>query len=62
MHPWYHMRLVSDEGTVVAKGETGHLQVHGSIVFEKYYNNPEVTADAFTDDGWQHPPNRRNLP
>ena len=50
--PGMHMRLVSDEGTVVAQGETGHLQVHGSIVFEKYYNNPEATADAFTDDGW----------
>ena len=50
--PGIPMRLVSDEDTVVAKGETEYLQVHGSIVFEKYYNNPEATADAFTDDGW----------
>ncbi|KAM0801214.1 hypothetical protein BDR22DRAFT_804970 [Usnea florida] len=50
--PGMSMRLVSDEGTVVAEGEIGHLQVRGSIVFQKYYNNPKATADAFTDDGW----------
>lgn len=50
--PGIHMRLVSDEGTVVTSGEVGHLQVHGSIVFEQYYNNAEATASAFTDDGW----------
>ena len=50
--PGIHMRVVSDNGALVAQGEVGHLQVHGSIVFEQYYNNLEATASAFTDDGW----------
>lgn len=50
--PGIHMRVVADDGTVAAQGEVGHLQVHGSIVFERYYNNPEATASAFTHDGW----------
>ena len=50
--PGIHMRVVSDKGAVVGQGEVGHLQVHGSIVFEQYYNNPEATTNAFTDDGW----------
>ena len=50
--PGIHMRVVSDNGAVVGQGEVGHLQVHGNIVFDRYYNNPEATASAFTDDGW----------
>ena len=50
--PGIQMRVVSDNGTVAAQGEAGHLQVHGSIVFEQYYNNPEATASAFAADGW----------
>ena len=50
--PGIHMRVMLDNGSVAGCGEAGNLQVHGSIVFERYYNNPEATASAFTDDGW----------
>ncbi len=50
--PGIQMRVMSDDGTVTPQGEVGHLQVYGSIVFEHYYNNPEATASAFTNDGW----------
>ena len=32
--------------------EDGEVQVTGINVFEGYWNNPEATAEAFTDDGW----------
>ena len=50
--PGIQMRVVSDAGSIAAQGEIGHLQVQGSIVFERYYNNTEATASSFTNDGW----------
>ena len=46
------MHVMADDGAVAAQGEVGHLQVHGSIVFERYHNNQEATVSAFTEDGW----------
>ncbi len=45
---------VRDEtGRAVADGETGELWVRGTNVVAGYWNNPEATAQAFTD-GWFH--------
>ena len=30
----------------------GELLIRGANVFKEYYNNPEETQNAFTDDGW----------
>ena len=32
--------------------ETGEIQTKHDGVFKGYWNRPEATADAFTDDGW----------
>jgi acyl-CoA synthetase (AMP-forming)/AMP-acid ligase II len=32
--------------------ETGELQVHGPLLFDGYFDDPEATAEAFTEDGW----------
>ena len=32
--------------------ETGELQVFGALLFDGYFDNPEATAEALTDDGW----------
>lgn len=43
----------SEEGTkLAAVGETGNLEVRGSVISQGYYRNPEATFDAFTRDGW----------
>lgn len=39
-------------GIEVRIGAENEIQVRGSIVMKGYFNKPEDTADAFTDDGW----------
>ncbi|CED91471.1 MAG: long-chain fatty acid--CoA ligase [Actinomyces succiniciruminis] len=39
-------------GNRVRVGADGELEVTGLGVFSRYHNNPEATAEAFTDDGW----------
>ncbi|KAI7814169.1 malonate--CoA ligase ACSF3, mitochondrial [Triplophysa rosa] len=34
------------------EGKEGELMVRGSSVFQKYWNKPQETSDAFTVDGW----------
>src|SRR5262249_1901767 len=31
---------------------TGELQVSGALLFDGYFDNPDATAEAITDDGW----------
>ncbi|KAK4116022.1 acetyl-CoA synthetase-like protein [Canariomyces notabilis] len=33
-------------------GETGDLELRGTMVFRAYYRNATATAEAFTPDGW----------
>jgi fatty-acyl-CoA synthase len=41
-----------ESGTVLPWGEKGELLVRGPAVTRGYYNKPDETALAFTDDGW----------
>ncbi|PYH88927.1 acetyl-CoA synthetase-like protein [Aspergillus ellipticus CBS 707.79] len=52
--PGIQMRITdgSPENVCVATGETGNLEVTGPAVFRGYFNNPTVTAECFTTDGW----------
>jgi long-chain acyl-CoA synthetase len=40
------------EGTLRIDEETGEIQTKHGGVFKGYWNKPEKTAEAFTDDGW----------
>ena len=39
-------------GTEVAPGEPGELLLKGPQIFQGYWNNPEETGKALTEDGW----------
>lgn len=39
-------------GCYVTTADDGEVLVKGDHVFAGYHNNPEATAEAFTDDGW----------
>ncbi|KAH7884191.1 atromentin synthetase [Phlebopus sp. FC_14] len=48
------MRIVDPEDGVTPRpdGESGELQVRGTMVFVRYYNNPEATRSSFVEGGW----------
>jgi acyl-CoA synthetase (AMP-forming)/AMP-acid ligase II len=46
------VRVVDDEGNDVAAGVSGEVLFQGPHMMKAYWNNPEATREAFTDDGW----------
>ena len=49
--PGVELRLVH-ESREVGCGVEGEIQLRGPQVFGGYWNNPQATAEAITDDGW----------
>ncbi|HET6391252.1 MAG TPA: AMP-binding protein [Blastococcus sp.] len=47
-------RIRTPDDRPAAPGETGELQLTGSLVTPGYWRNPTATAEAFTVDGWLH--------
>ena len=45
------VRVVRPDGTDCGPGEKGEVIVHGPNVMSGYWGRPEVTAQAFTEDG-----------
>ncbi len=50
--PGVDVRVVSDEGRELPRGEVGELQVRGPNVFGGYWRMPEKTAEEFAEGGW----------
>jgi long-chain acyl-CoA synthetase len=47
------VRVVDEDGEDVPAGEIGELWIKGPNVVKGYWNDPEATAETFTD-GWLH--------
>ena len=50
--PGVEVRLVDDQDESVPDAEPGEIQVRGPTIFIEYWERPEDTKAAFTDDGW----------
>jgi malonyl-CoA/methylmalonyl-CoA synthetase len=50
--PGVEIRLRGEDDRPVPDGTPGEIQVAGPCVFQGYWQRPEVTQEAFTDDGW----------
>ena len=50
--PGLRVRLVDPSGDDALVGDAGELWVQGPNVFAGYWEDPEATAQALTDDGW----------
>jgi len=50
--PGLSVRVVTERDEPAKEGETGRLQIQGSMVASGYYRNDALTRDSFTADGW----------
>jgi len=50
--PGVEVKLVDEKGIRVADGEPGEILVNGENVFLEYWQNPQATAESFTEVGW----------
>jgi long-chain acyl-CoA synthetase len=50
--PGVHVRLVDADGQDSLVGDAGEIWVKGPNVFAGYWNDPEATRGAITEDGW----------
>ena len=51
-YPWVEIRVVDENGDDAPIGEVGELWTRSQQNMLGYWNNPEATALALTDDGW----------
>lgn len=46
------MKVVDEDGNEVAQGEPGEILIRGHNVMKGYWNRPDATAEAISEDGW----------
>jgi long-chain acyl-CoA synthetase len=48
------MQVWDDQGNEVPQGEVGEIVIRGHNIMRGYWNRPDATDEAITDDGWFH--------
>jgi acyl-CoA synthetase (AMP-forming)/AMP-acid ligase II len=51
-HPGLELRVVGEDGSVLAPGQPGIIQFRGYNTLERYYKSPEKTAESMPGGGW----------
>jgi 3-phosphoshikimate 1-carboxyvinyltransferase len=46
------MRITGENGVLLGAGQEGHFEVSSRCLFEGYLDRPDLTSEAFTEDGW----------
>ena len=46
------IRVVNDDGVLLAAGEEGELLVRGEFMMQRYWRDEKATAEVFDADGW----------
>ena len=54
IHPHVEVKIIDDEGRVVARGEKGELCTRGYSVMLGYWNDEEKTNESIDAGGWMH--------
>ncbi len=50
--PGVSIRIADENGQETGEGMAGEIQIKGDNVFREYWNKPQATKEAFTEDGW----------
>ena len=50
--PGVRARIVSDNGQLLPPGTEGNFELLSPTMFEGYLDRPDLTKEAFTEDGW----------
>ena len=48
----FQMRIVDNNDRLMSEEVVGRLQIKGPMILSSYYQNPELNATVFTEDGW----------
>jgi long-chain acyl-CoA synthetase len=51
-YEWVELRIVGPDGNDAANGEVGEIWTRSAQNMKGYWNLPEATAEAITQDGW----------
>ena len=54
IQPHAEVKVIGEDGRTVGVGEPGELCTRGYLVMQRYWGDPERTAEAIDDDGWMH--------
>jgi len=52
--PGVRIRIVDDEGTELPPNMEGNFELTSPTVFDGYLDRPDLSAEAFSADGWYH--------
>ena len=50
--PGVQARIVSDDGQLLPSGAEGNFELLSPTTFDGYLDRPDLTKEAFTEDGW----------